>query len=373
MIALILFLSTTVFIPIYLIVLVFPLIFIRQFFCKNYNALLFSKSEVLGYSLIGLSVCFIVFFNIFGWAVLDNIQENSILGGIPYVILVFFSLFMGRFLTLKDLRIIQILIVIEILVGLLEYIVDVPTFFKNLSPITELADSDLLYQKKVFGFSANSSVLAVKVVYLATISIMSIKLIGKINLIDKILLGLVLLGLFITFNRTAILAIFFSFLIFFGTSVRNILIIITPIILIILIKWSDIYEQMTRGKNGVDYSGRDDIFGYFLNFWSDNVLLGNAGTKVWWNSNGSIWHAHNSYLEFLASNGLIASFIFLTGWFFIFGRKTFIVIPILIYSLSQYGFLWGLTFYDIILVSIIFIYATEKKRLEDKKLMIGVN
>lgn len=363
MIALILFLSTTVFVPIYIIILFIPLIFIRQFLLKKNMQLNYGRPEVLGYALVGLAACFIVFFNLFFGSAVSNIQENSILGEIPYIILLFFSLIFSKFLNLKDLRIIQILIFIEIFVGVLEYAAGVPTFFRNLTPVTELADSDLLYQKKVFGFSANSSVLAAKIVYFATISIMTIKLYKKISLIDKFAALFVIVGLIITFNRTAIFAVFLSLIFLFGTNLRNILTIIFPVFLLLIVKWQDIYEQMTRGKNTVDYSGRDQIFAYFFDFWSNNLLIGNSGTKVWWNSSGSIWHAHNSYLEFLASNGLIASLLFLIGWVLIFGRKTIIALPILIYSLSQYGFLWGLTFYDVVVFAIIFIYVAERKKL----------
>ncbi|WP_312104930.1 O-antigen ligase family protein [Acinetobacter venetianus] len=370
MLSLILYLSTTVFFPIYIIVLIIPLLLVKSFIFKKYNGkIIYNSSELLGYIFIGGAACFIATFNILNGPVVVNMQDKSLLGDIPFIFLILVSIILGKFLSLKDLRIIQALIVVEIFIGVLEYISGVPTFFKNITVITELADSDILYQKKVFGVSANSSALAAKVVYLATISFMIDKLrINKNNNIDKFIGLVVIVGLFITFNRTAILAIFLSFLFFYGRSIRNLILIFLPLISIILYKWEDIYEQLTRGKNTVDYSGRDQIFSYFYNFWMDNILLGNRGTKLWWDSYGSVWHAHNSYLEFLASNGLLVFLFFVIGWLLIFRKASLIVFPILIYSISQYGFLWGLSFYDVVLAAIIYIYIYEKPVANTKEL-----
>ncbi|WP_436872829.1 O-antigen ligase family protein [Acinetobacter haemolyticus] len=369
MLALILYLSTTVFFPIYIIVLIVPLILAKGFIFKQYSGRIkYNSSELLGYITIGGAACFITIFNIFNGSVVPNIQDKSLLGDVPFIFLVLISLILGKFLTLKDLRVIQFLIILEIFIGVLEYISGVPTFFKNITAVTELADSDILYQKKVFGVSANSSALAAKVVYLATISFMTDNL-RKVdnNTIDKIIGLIVIIGLFITFNRTAILAVFLSFLFFYGRNIRNLIVIFLPLITIILFKWEEIYEQLTRGKNTVDYSGRDQIFSYFYNFWIDNPLLGNRGAKLWWDSYGSVWHAHNSYLEFLASNGIIVFLFFIIGWLLIFRKALVIAFPVLIYSLSQYGFLWGLSFYDVVLAAIMYTYIYEKSLVSMKK------
>ncbi|EXA64536.1 O-antigen ligase like membrane family protein [Acinetobacter baumannii 348935] len=358
MIALILFLSTTVFFSIAILVLLIPLVFFRQVLVHK-KSIMFSRQEVYAYALMLFAAVIMTYLNIFYDAVIPNIQRGSILGNIPYIILLPIAFLIGKFLTGKDLRIIQYLILIEIVVGCFEYYYGVPTFFVNKTPISELADTDILYQRRVFGFSPNSSNLAAKVIYLAMITLMQIKMNKKICRDSLIFLFFIFVGLFVTFNRTAIIAVVLSFFILFGMSLRGVILVSIPTLGIILSKWDSIYEQMTRGKGTVDLSGRDQIFSYFYNFWSENLLFGNFGTKLWWNSMGNIWHSHNSYLEFFASNGLLLALIFFLGFFMVFSRGLIVVLPILIFSLFQYGFLWGLSFYDIVFSAIIYNYVKQ--------------
>ncbi|RZJ22083.1 MAG: hypothetical protein EON51_08390 [Acinetobacter sp.] len=363
MISLIIFLSTTVFFSISLLVLVLPLVVFREtFFLKN--KITFNKNELTGYLILFLSSIFIIFFNIFLGPVIGNIKEGSVLGDIPYILLIPFAFLIGKFLNQKDLRILKYIIIIEIVVGVFEYISGVPTFFKNNTPITELADSDILYQKRVFGFSPNSSTLAAKIIYLSVIVMMEVKKFNKISSENFVFIFFILIGLFVTFNRTAIISIFLSLLILFGMKWRSLILLTTPAILIVFIKWDTIAEQLTRGRGSVDLSGRDQIFAYFFNFFSENLLLGNVGTKLWWNSAGFVWHSHNSYLEFLASNGLLTTLIFAFGMFFLFRKNIVITLPILIFSCFQYGFLWGLSFYDIIFSAVIYNYALKYNEMK---------
>lgn len=367
MIALILFLSTTAFIPVYSTLLVVPLLLLRNAHLKKSIPIFFSRKEIVGCLLILLATIFILFPNIFFGPVLKSYSGSSFLEDLPYILLLLISIVMAKFISLKDLKIIQWLIIIEIFIGVLEYISGVPTFFRNTSTFTELPDSDILYRKKVFGFSSNSSVLATKIIYLFTIVIMQIKNYNKVSVLNKISLFMILIGLVITFNRTALITIVVSFLIFFIRNKRVVLSIVLPTLMLLFIKQDFIYEQLTRGRGTIDYSGRDQIFSYFFGFWKENMLLGNMGKKVLWDSGSSIWHAHNSYLEFLSSNGLIVSIFFILAWIFIFGKNTYIVIPILVYSTFQYGFLWGMTFYDFIIFAIIYTYSSQIKELELNK------
>ncbi len=361
MIAIILYLSTTVFFPAHITLAILPLIVIRLYLVKS-TKITYTRNEIIGFGILTLSASVILISNTIIGPKVSNILENSLLGDIPYIFLILLALILGKFLSANDLKIIQILIICEVLIGIIEYVIGVPTFFKNVTPIGELADSNLLYQRKVFGLSANSSVLASKTVYLATITLMQLRLYG--NKFNKIIIFIVLIGLVITFNRAAIIAVCFSLVLFFSRSFKNILVLIFPLILLALWNWDNIFTQMTRGKNGVDYSGRDQIFSYFFNFWKENIFFGNLGTKLWWNSNGSIWHAHNSYLEFIASNGLFGSITLLIGLIMIFYKKNILVcLPILLYSMAQYGFLWGLSFYDVLFSAILFTYSQELKRV----------
>lgn len=355
MISLILFLSTTVFFSIAILVLVVPLILARGIIFPNKD-IIFLKREIFAYLIMFLSAIFVTYLNMFYGAVVPNIQESSILGNIPYIILLPVAFLIGKYLTFKDLKFIQYFILIEIVVGCVEYYYGVPTFFKNNTPIAELADTDILYQKRVFGFSSNSSNLAAKIIYFAIITMMQVKIEKRINKESMFFILFIIFGLFITFNRTAIISIVLSSLFLFGISLRGVFLISIPFLGGIVYKWDSIFEQLTRGRGTIDLSGRDQIFSFFYNFWSENLLFGNFGTKLWWNNVGYVWHAHNSYLEFLASNGILFTLLFLFAFLLLFRRGLSIVIPILIFSLSQYGFLWGLSFYDVIFSAIIYNY-----------------
>lgn len=360
MISLILYLSTTVFFSISLLVLVIPLVLIRYYLFLDEKKY-FSEKEFVGYCVIGLSACFLLVLNVLHGPVISNVNEGSLLGDIPYIVFLPLAFLLGKYLKFRDLRIIQVLIIFEIIVGVVEYLAGVPTFFRNNTGVGELGDSGILYQSRVFGFSPNSSTLAAKIIYLATISIVVYKNKNKVGLFDKLVVLFVLIGLFVTFNRTAIIAVFLSILVLFGFKLKNMMLLTFPLIAVVIFKWDAISEQLTRGRGTVDVSGRDQIFNYFYTFWTDNPLFGNFGTKLWWNSSGSIWHSHNSYLEFLASNGIIASLFLLIGWVLIFGRKTIIILPILVFSVFQYGFLWGLSFYDVVMSAIIYSYVANVK------------
>ncbi|UOB52336.1 hypothetical protein [Acinetobacter junii] len=356
MVALVLFLSTTVFFPITILVFLLPIIFVREFFLHK-NNIVFQKREIYAYVLMFLVAVIVNYLNIFNGAVIPNVQEGSVLGNIPYVLLLPFAFLIGKFIYLKDLKWLQYFIIVEIIVGCFEYYYGVPTFFVNNTSVTELSDTDILYQKRVFGFSANSSNLAAKVVYLTVLTMMQIKLNKKITRELIFFMFFILLGLVVTFNRTAIISIFVSAFILFGMSLRGLVLLSIPIVGGLFYNRDSIYEQLTRGRGTVDLSGRDQIFSYFYHFWNENLLLGNMGTKLWWNNAGSIWHAHNSYLEFLSSNGLLPTLLFLISFLMLFSRGLSIVLPILIFSLSQYGFLWGLSFYDIVFSAIIYNYV----------------
>lgn len=360
MIALIIYLSTTVFFSISILIFLIPLLIFREVFIFKRD-IVFGENELRGYIVLFATSVVMMFLNIFYGPVLGNIKDSSLLGDIPYIILIPFSFLLGKFINFKDLKIIQYLIALEIIVGVFEYMAGVPTFFRNNTQVEELAETGIFYQKRVFGFSPNSSTLAAKIIYLSMILMMSIKKENKINVENILFILFIIFGLFITFNRTAIIAIVFSFLILFGMRFKNLLLITVPACLLIYIGWDVIVEQLTRGRGNLDLSNRDNIFAYFINFINENMLLGNMGTKLWWNSGGSIWHAHNSYLEFIASNGIFSTISFLIGIMFIYQKKLIIALPILIFSFFQYGFLWGLSFYDVIFSAILYNYIVKFK------------
>jgi hypothetical protein len=65
-------------------------------------------------------------------------------------------------------------------------------------------------------------------------------------------------------------------------------------------------------------------------------------------------HAHNSFLEFIASNGIVISLLFFAFLFLIWKKKNILLImAILFFCLFQYGIFWGYSILDVIFVAIL--------------------
>lgn len=280
---------------------------------------------------------------------------------VPYTIFIVATIFFSKHLTNDVLKYILFFIILEIGVGMIEYALGKPYLIEprlSLNGENEFGETIYLYYNRVYGLSAVTSVFAQKImVGIILLFFLDIK---KYR---YIILSILIIGLFITFNRTAIIATLFFLTFIYINEIglkKNILYIALPTLLLIIlinIFQEQILIQFFRGRDEIDLSGRDHVFSYFISFFKGNWVWGNYTHKLWVAlSEGRIYHAHNSYLQTIANLGL-----FLTSWLFIyittfFNKKNILFIaPILIYSIFQYGILWGVSFLDIILFSILFI------------------
>src|SRR5690606_15097111 len=110
--------------------------------------------------------------------------------------------------------------------------------------------------------------------------------------------------------------------------------------------------QLTRNRSGLDISGRDHIWAFYVQFISDNILFGNGGYKIYFQGK---MHAHNSYLQLLATNGMVIFLLYLTLILKNIGRQNlFVVITLMVYSTAQYGIFWGISIMDIALFYFLF-------------------
>lgn len=276
---------------------------------------------------------------------IDNF-DKSLIGGVPYIWLIAASIFVGVAFDRSDLRAIVVLVCIEIAVGVIEHFIGVHSLIsvKYLGE-TQIGDTDLLYYNRVFGLSSNSSVYAFKV-----LSAFAIVLAFKDSLSRKLLwvLGLILVAGFITsFNRTAIISAVVGMAFIYLRSAKSAVAILLAGLGAALSL--NLARMFTRGEGHMDLSGRDVIFAEYYKFIDQHLIVGNACQKVWLQIGGGLYHAHNSYLELAASNGLIISLIFLVGYcmFTMLGRVR-VAIIFIVFSTFQYGLLWGLTFNDVV-------------------------
>lgn len=292
-------------------------------------------------------------------------ESGSLNDFFPYSVFLLTTIFFARHLNPNVFRFIFYFICFEILVGIVEYILGVPYIIKpHVIGETEFGESELLYFNRVFGLSIGVSIFGYKIL-VGFILLFYL----KIKKYRVFYLGLLFVGLFITFNRTAMVgSLFFLvvYLLYNSKSIKIFYKIMMGIGFLALIyylnfNWELVENQFFRGRE-VDLSGRENIFPYYLNFIENNWLLGNNFHKMWIEVNGRLYHAHNSYLQTLANMGIL---LFTVLWIYIlsFFKKNNILylVPILLYSSFQYGILWGVSFLDILFFFIIFNKTTPNK------------
>lgn len=363
LIALIAIFPSFAFIPQYFYLLLFPLVF--DFKTKiDYNWLI---------------IALIIFLSIVNQFIHLNIlfQEFSIGNLVPYSIFMFISYYFAFKVNRRILSVVLIFILIEIFVGILEYSMHVKSFFPsvlaNIQGEAPFGMRGLIYYKRVAGLSSNSSVFAFKVLAgFFILQILNIK--GRKRSFVFIML---LIGLFITFTRSAILALGFFILLtnipiikqalirlFYNKSTKIYFLyalILLVLILISIYNWDVIYNQLNRGMKNADLSSRDTVFATFFDFLKDNLFLGNGSYKLWIDINGSKFHAHNSIMETFVTNGIIIGFFYLCLIFRNINKKNYpYILTFLVASLFQYIIFWGISFMDLIFFTFLLIQQNSR-------------
>lgn len=279
---------------------------------------------------------------------------------IPYTLFIATSIYFSKLLNNKILKYVLFLVIFETIIGFIQYITKTPYFIKPLNlGQKSFGDSELMYYNKVYGLSTVTSIFALKI-FSGILLTFYLDFNKKIKSLIYLLLCL---GLIFTFNRTAILSSILFLLIIKYINFKNytykgkiFLIFLSVLFLsVILVNSENIFNQFFRGKQ-IDMSSRDLVFPYYINFISDNLIFGNFFTKHWIELlPGQIFHAHNSFLQTFANMGLIFGLVFFVFLFKNINYTNFkYVIPILIYSLFQYGILWGVSYIDIIFFYLLF-------------------
>jgi O-antigen ligase len=293
----------------------------------------------------------------------------------PEVLLLPYMYLISITLKSKDLRILIWLIAIEAAVGILQRFTGVNTFFHGIGNSEIITETrSLWYFNRPYGFSMNSSTLSLKI-FLAIVTLESISdRIRYRNLLRIILIA----GVIIAFNRTAMVSVIAlyaltglrAFIIrlieksqskslFSKLKYKSLLVFLAFLAGIIFIGftfWDFIIEQFTRNQGVVELSGRAVIWQGFFDFIKTHFWFGNGSYKFFIPyHDGRMAHAHNSYIQYLASNGFIAFFLYMWLIFRNINKINFIfVIPILVFSLAQYGIFWGISIADILLFTFLF-------------------
>jgi hypothetical protein len=304
-----------------------------------------------------------------------HLEEDYTLGNLyPYTLATLITYFIAKNLQKKDLKLLVVLVVAEGVVVCFQYFMGVNTFFDSLNHFNEniSKNPDVLYNRRALGLSENSSVIAYKF-FLAYIIMDYYRMKNMLHTLFRIIL---IAGIFFTFNRTVFLVAFVYILLslikLYGPIIENILdrkikvsqikyliLGITGLMLLFILSAfyiDEIFAQLTRGKsNGVDLSGRGHIWEGFIHFIKENPWWGNAGEKFYVEHRGKDAHGHNSFLQVIATHGLLIFTIYL--WLVLrnINRKNFLFVSLIfVYSMFQYGVFWGTSLMDIIFFKFLF-------------------
>jgi len=332
------------------------------YFCNAFT-FLFIKKRVLRKR---LDKNLVLLFVIVGLSAINRyLLYPSSLSGLEFVpdfILIIVVYYLSTSLTLSSLKILVLLFSVEILVGVFEYAANIRSIFGYGAEYLNLEEaSSFLYYRIAYGLSGNSSVLGQKALMLILLTCY-LKPIVKGRIFG---LGLILgaVGLLISFNRTSIIAAtLFGVLTYFrmlrggrARSVDKVILLVSGVVgVCILVIFSDaIINQLFRGRSvdllsgEVDLSGRTLIWAAYVDFVRDHIFWGNHSIKYFVDHFGHVAHAHNSYLQYCATNGI---FIFSIMMFIIVRKVSkenyHFVVPVMVYSLTQYGIFWSFSLLD---------------------------
>lgn len=345
-IAAFLYLPTLFFVPHY-----FYLIAVFLIISKSKN-IIFQKRDIFLFLF-----CIFSFINIFFHADSFSWENHGSSVGTPLVIITALS---ARVIRDKTWSWLIAFVCCEVAVGIFEYSVgQVALFSAQVSQTGQeiFTNSELLYDIRVYGLSDNSSVLAEKIF----LSILVLIYNSKISISNALKLAILFIGLYVSFNRTAILStIILLFLIFFLWSTKNykrIPILISVSIAAIIVFFSiynEIVMQFTRGSGTSSYSEESRFFFIIssLQHVYQNPIWGNGSLtfRVFDPTTYTFQHAHNSIIMMIATHGIVVSFTF---FLFLFGgiRKDSLifVLVMIIFSLTQYSFFWNISLSDFVL------------------------
>ena len=267
---------------------------------------------------------------------------------VPYLSLLFGAYIIGNYINTQIIKYLIYFTAFECIVILFQFILGETGFWYNSYEKNE-AFSELLYYSRPNGFSTNSSVVAQKLLVSIWCLVMSNFISWKNN---KIIFFILLIGLALTFNRTVFLALLVSYFIASGEiKLKQKIAVFFTIIILIGVFLNPIKKQFLRGSDEVQIESftRYKVYENGINYIGNNLLYGNHSIKYFYEENDRLFHLHNSFLQTLASNGLVIFLLVLCIVYLLLVKKNLFIVPIIVYSFLQFGIFWGIGFLDIII------------------------
>lgn len=118
-------------------------------------------------------------------------------------------------------------------------------------------------------------------------------------------------------------------------------------------------SYVSESSENLNSSGRTIIWLNYMSFIFEHPLIGNGTHKISLrilnkNNENEYIHAHNSFLQYAATNGLLMLFLMLLLLFLKWNwRNSILIFCIIIYSQLQYGIFWGISLLDIYFIYLI--------------------
>ena len=292
--------------------------------------------------------------------ILTGDMGSGILELIPYSCLIYFTVWAAEVADRKVFKWLIALTIFEVFVGVWQRCVGINSFFPDsVVEVGEYGEGALLYNFKVNGLGVNSTSIA----YKCFLSLMLYERFPECRFIKRHwLIMLCILGTILSFNRTIMIGLFSYFgLLCLKKGNRRYLFLLLLACVGVVLYVPDVIEelfyQVTRGGDLTSVnamSGREDIFPMYWNFFTNNILMGNGSFKLFFQDGDFTLHAHNAFLQTLATNGLIISFMYIIFLFSIVNRKNICyAIPFFVCCCFQTFILWGTSLNDFVFYAIL--------------------
>lgn len=386
LIALLAYLPTCAFVPVELFLIFIPILFIHYrvnwSFIKQINVKRLGRNEYLIISIVLLAGIN----RLLNW----NYSNEGISGIYSYMYLLPLSYFISKIYFRKEIfKFIIYFVLFEIAIAIIEYSLGISTIFKSLGTYREFDSYQMVYYTRTFGLSGNSSVFGLKI-------FMSLLLIDYLSFKKwtyTFLKICLFFGIFLTFNRAVMLISFLYFIFqigkisiqFIKKSKVNYASLILNLLFFLFWFHNPTWFQSQFSRNNtqiklgrldnnpdgikldlpdIEMSGRREIWEAYLTFINDNLFFGNGSKKYMLGT----YHAHNSFLEMISSNGIIISFLMLILIAININRFNYIIIVFFaMLSMGQYFILWGVSLSDIVFFSFLFHNQKDFECLSERK------
>ena len=254
------------------------------------------------------------------------------------------------------------------MVGFAGWTIGIKSFIYNAG----VGEGDLLYNSSSWGLSANSSLYAAKIL---VGWVVFFKFFNSFSEKTRwLIIFILILGLISVFNRTLWITILLFLILLLLTKFKlrfkisnlklyfnkTLAVVWFCAILSTLLFFSNLDVVMYQFQRGLviesltldnlELSGRQKAWYEYFNYISQNLYFGNNSHQLYIDIDGRLFHAHNSYIQTIATHGIfISTLLFLVLVSKLFSKNFIFIFPLMIYSLTQNAIFTNFSLIDLLL------------------------